>query len=90
MPLETDAIWSATTWSLNISVFEEIKAPKACSVELRNAACFASSKVLPLPLEVMLTSLLSVCENAFVVANNMKIIDRIVFKLFMWILILKF
>jgi len=22
-PLETDAIWSATTWSLNISVFEE-------------------------------------------------------------------
>ena len=90
MPLETDAIWSATTWSLNISVFEEIKAPKACSVADLKAACFASSCVFPLPLAVMLTSLLSVCENPFVVANNMKNIDRIIFKFFMWILILKF
>lgn len=89
-PLETDAIWSATNCSLNISVLDEINAPKACSEALLKADCLDSSSFLPLPLAVMLTSLLAVCENVFVVASNMKNIGTIIFKLFIMILILKF
>ena len=63
LPLDTDAIWSATIWSLNISVLDEINAPKACSVALRKAACFAASSVVPLPLAMIVTSLFSAWAN---------------------------
>jgi hypothetical protein len=59
---------SFTKSSFSISVFEEIKVPKACSIALRKAFCLASSLVLPCPLTTRLTVRFS-CEK------ELKLID---------------
>jgi hypothetical protein len=61
VPFAKETISSFTKSSFNISVFEEMNVPNACSIALRNAFCLASSLVLPYPLTTRVTILFS-CE----------------------------